>query len=49
MMNTPAKYVVSKTLTKETAIWRNTTIIRENVVDAVRALKAAPGKSCTTR
>jgi dihydrofolate reductase len=43
MMNPPAKYVVSKTLEKP--IWRNTTIIRDNVVEAVRALKAAPGKS----
>jgi dihydrofolate reductase len=46
MMNTPAKYVVSKTLEKPT--WRNTTIIRDNVVDAVRKLKAAPGKNILT-
>jgi len=46
MMNAPAKYVVSKTLEKP--IWRNTTIIRDNVVDAVRKLKAAPGKSILT-
>jgi dihydrofolate reductase len=44
MMNAPAKYVVSKTLEK--SVWRNTTIIRGNVVEAVRKLKAAPG-SCT--
>jgi len=43
MMNTPAKYVVSRTLEKP--IWRNTTIIRDDVVAAVRALKAGPGKS----
>src|SRR5262245_47774304 len=43
LMNAPAKYVVSKTL--ETPIWRNTTIIRGDVVTAVRELKAAPGKS----
>jgi dihydrofolate reductase len=43
MMNAPAKYVVSKTLEKP--IWRNTTIIRDNVVDAIRKLKAAPGKN----
>lgn len=43
MMNTPAKYVVSKTLEKP--IWRNTTIIRDDVVSAVRALKAQPGKN----
>jgi dihydrofolate reductase len=43
LMNAPAKYVVSRTLEKP--IWRNTTIIRDNVVDAVRALKAKPGKN----
>jgi dihydrofolate reductase len=43
MMNPPAKYVVSKTLQKP--LWRNTTFIRDNVVEAVRALKAAPGKN----
>jgi dihydrofolate reductase len=43
MMNAPAKYVVSKTLEKPR--WRNTTIIREDVVAAVRALKAQPGKN----
>lgn len=43
MMNTPAKYVVSRTL--ERPVWRNTTIIRDNVVDAVKKLKAAPGKN----
>ena len=46
MMNTPAHYVVSKTLEKP--IWRNTTIIRDNVVEAVRALKAQPGKNIIT-
>jgi dihydrofolate reductase len=46
MMNAPAKYVVSKTLEKP--IWRNTTIIRDNVVQAVRALKAQPGKNIIT-
>ena len=43
MMNAPKKYVVSKTLQK--AIWRNTTIIRDNVIESVRALKAQPGKN----
>jgi dihydrofolate reductase len=38
--------VVSKTL--ENPVWRNTTIIRENVVEAVKALKAAPGKNILT-
>jgi dihydrofolate reductase len=46
MMNAPAHYVVSKTLEKP--IWRNTTIIRDNVVEAVRALKAQPGKTIIT-
>jgi dihydrofolate reductase len=46
MMNAPAKYVVSKTLEKP--IWRNTTVIRDNVVEAVRALKAQPGKTIIT-
>jgi dihydrofolate reductase len=46
MMNGPKKYVVSKTLTKP--IWRNTTIIRDNVLDEVRALKAGPGKNIVT-
>jgi dihydrofolate reductase len=43
MMNTPAKYVVSKTLEKP--IWRDTTIIRDDVVTAVRALKAKVDKN----
>jgi dihydrofolate reductase len=46
MMNGPAKYVVSKTLEKP--IWRNTTVIRDNVVEAVQKLKAAPGKTIVT-
>jgi dihydrofolate reductase len=46
MMNAPAKYVVSKTLDKP--LWRNTTIIRDNIVDAVRALKKQPGKNIMT-
>ena len=46
MMNAPRKYVVSKTL--ETPIWRNTTIIRDNVIDSVRALKAEAGKNILT-
>jgi dihydrofolate reductase len=45
-MNTPRKYVVSQTLEKPT--WRNTTIIRENVIESVRALKAQPGKNILT-
>ena len=46
MMNAPAKYVVSRTLEKP--VWRNTTIIRGEVVEAVRALKAQPGKTILT-
>src|SRR5436309_10419090 len=46
MMNTPKKYVVSRTLERPT--WRHTTIIRENVIEAVRALKAQPGKTIAT-
>jgi dihydrofolate reductase len=46
LMNAPKKYVVSKTLKKP--IWRNTTIIRDNVIDAVRALKAQPGGNIVT-
>jgi dihydrofolate reductase len=46
MMNAPAKYVVSRTLDKP--IWRNTTIIRDDVVGAVRRLKSAPGKNILT-
>jgi len=46
MMNAPAKYVVSRTLKEPT--WRNTTIIRDNPMDAVRALKAQPGGTIMT-
>jgi dihydrofolate reductase len=46
MMNAPKKYVVSKTL--KDPIWRNTTIIRDNVIESVRALKAQPGKDIVT-
>ena len=46
LMNAPKKYVVSRTLKEPT--WRNTTIIRDNVIDTVRSLKAEPGKSIIT-
>lgn len=46
LMNAPKKYVVSKTLKEP--IWRDTTIIRENPMEAVRALKAQPGKTIMT-
>jgi dihydrofolate reductase len=46
LMNEPKKYVVSKTLQKP--IWRDTTIIRDNPIESVRALKAQPGKNILT-
>jgi len=46
LMNAPKKYVVSKTLERPT--WRDTTIIREKVIESVRALKAQPGKNILT-
>ena len=46
MMNAPKKYVVSKTLEKP--IWRNTTIIRDDVAGEVRKLKAGEGKDIIT-
>src|SRR5688572_22188486 len=46
LMNAPKKYVVSRTL--QTPIWRNTTIIRDNVVEAVRTLKAQAGRNILT-
>jgi dihydrofolate reductase len=46
MMNRPKKYVVSRTL--ERPIWRDTTIIRDNPMEAVRTLKAQPGRNIVT-
>jgi dihydrofolate reductase len=46
LMNAPKKYVVSRTL--EQPIWRNTTIIRDDVIESVRALKAEPGGNILT-
>jgi dihydrofolate reductase len=46
MMNAPKKYVVSRTLEKP--IWRDTTIIRDKVIESVRALKAEPGRNILT-
>jgi dihydrofolate reductase len=46
LMNPKAKYVVSKTLEKP--VWRNTTFIRDNVVEEVKKLKALPGKNIIT-
>jgi dihydrofolate reductase len=47
VMNSMPKYVVSTTLTSAAA-WRNSTLIRGDVVDEVRALKAQPGKNIVT-
>jgi dihydrofolate reductase len=46
LMNAPKKYVVSRTLEKPA--WRNTTIIRDDVVGSVRGLKTQPGKNIIT-
>ena len=46
VINAPKKYVVSKTLEKP--IWRDTTIIRDRVVETVRSLKSQAGKSIVT-
>jgi dihydrofolate reductase len=46
VMNAPRKYVVSKTLQKP--IWRDTTIIRDDVIASVRALKDQPGRNILT-
>ena len=46
VMNAPKKYVVSKTL--KSPKWRNTTVIRDNVIEKVRAIKAEPGKNILT-
>jgi dihydrofolate reductase len=43
-MNTVQKYVVSTTLADASA-WRNSTLIKDDVVEQVRALKAQPGKN----
>ena len=43
-MNNIHKYVVSTTL-KSASAWRNSTLIRDNVVETVRQLKQQPGKN----
>lgn len=43
-MNAVRKYVVSSTL-ESTSAWRNSTLIRGNVIEAVRMLKEQPGKN----
>lgn len=44
IMNSKQKYVVSTTLASAD-LWRNSTIIRDNVVEEVRKIKALPGKA----
>ncbi|WP_420127374.1 dihydrofolate reductase family protein [Longimicrobium sp.] len=46
VMNGKKKYVVSTTL--QNPQWRNTTVIRDNVIESVRALKAEPGQNILT-
>jgi len=46
LMNAPRKYVVSSTLREP--IWRDTTIIRGDVIESVRALKEQPGGTILT-
>ena len=46
LMNTSQKFVVSRTLEKP--IWRGTTIIRDNVIESVRALKSQSGGTIVT-
>ncbi|MFN8423737.1 MAG: dihydrofolate reductase family protein [Anaerolineae bacterium] len=43
-LNAVRKYVVSRTLDSASA-WRNSTLIRDNVVESVRDLKAQSGKN----
>lgn len=43
-LNAMPKYVVSTTLTDASA-WRNSTLIKDNIVERVRALKEQPGKN----
>lgn len=43
-LNNVQKYVVSTTL-KDASAWRNSTLIRDNVVETVRKLKQQPGKN----
>ena len=45
-MNSRHHYVVSRTL--KNPVWRNTTVIRDEPIDAIRALKAQAGGSILT-
>jgi dihydrofolate reductase len=44
VMNNIRKYVVSTTLESASA-WRNSTLIRDNVIESIRQLKQQPGKN----
>lgn len=44
VLNTYPKYLVSTTLTDEQAAWGPTTVLRDDVVEQVRALKERPGR-----
>lgn len=44
VLNTYPKYLASTTLTDEQAAWGPTTVLRDDVVEQVRALKARPGR-----
>lgn len=44
MMKSMPKYVVSTTL-ESAGAWRNSTVIRDNVIEEIRRLKEQPGKS----
>jgi dihydrofolate reductase len=46
IMNAPRKYVVSRTLKEP--LWRDTTIIRDDVVESVRELKKQQGRNIAT-
>lgn len=46
VMNAKKKYVVSTTLQQPK--WRNTTVIRENAIESIRALKAQAGGNILT-
>lgn len=46
LMNAPKKVVVSRTLTQPR--WRNTEVIRDNIVESVRVLKNQPGRNILT-
>jgi dihydrofolate reductase len=45
-MNAPKKYVVSRTLDK--AMWRDATVIHDNMIESVPALKAQKGRTILT-